>query len=373
MNIAIIYGGKSGEHEVSIISASSIVRHLDSKKYTIYLIGITKDGRWFFQDSSQINEIQSNPEAVLTIEEIPSQAVSVIPGGGTRGGISLSRGIIAIDMVFLVLHGTYGEDGTIQGLFDMVGIPYTGCGTLSSAIAMDKEKTKQIWKDVGLPVLPHLCLYKGSDINSLENKKIIEKAEQTFKYPLFIKPCSAGSSCGATKVSNAMELQIALKEAFEWDYKVLIEPAINAREIECSVTGNTGGSSTTIQAYTPGEIKPSHEFYDYDAKYTDPNGASLSIPAEITEQQQAILKQTAIMAYKALDCTGLSRVDFFLEKNTGNLYLNEINTMPGFTSISMFPKMCQAGGLSYMELLDLLIYQGKQRFEDRKMLQTSRN
>ncbi len=404
MNIAVIYGGRSGEHEVSIVSATSIVRHLDRTKYQITLIGISKEGRWFYQDPNQADRIREEDDLLLEIVQDAQREVMVIPGGGCAGGLRVAGAggafvHIRIDLAFIVLHGTYGEDGTIQGLFDMAGIPYTGCGCLSSAVSMDKELTKAVWRNAGLPVLPHLCLHCGDvertgwDTASLQ--QLVEPAERDFGYPLFVKPCSAGSSVGAAKAENFQQLVEALKEAFKWDYKVLVEPGLNPREIECSVTGNGANFSPrtaqdgspapgwdaqaadadvgTVRAYLPGEIAPTHQFYDYDAKYTDPDGARLIIPADITEAQREEIRSMAIRAYKALDCTGLSRVDFFLERDTGRLYLNEINTMPGFTSISMFPKMCQAAGLDYSQLLDLIIRQGLNRFQQRSALQTSRS
>ena len=270
----------------------------------------------------------------------------------------------------------------------------------------DKELTKAVWRNAGLPVLPHLCLHCGdvgrTGWDTTKLQQLLEPAERDFGYPLFVKPCSAGSSVGAAKAANFQQLVEALQEAFKWDYKVLIEPGLNPREIECSVTGNGADFSpivgeehlheeslsvdelraelqqsepdvNKVRAYIPGEIAPTHQFYDYDAKYTDPNGARLIIPAELTDQQREEIRSIAIRAYKALDCTGLSRVDFFLEKDTGRLYLNEINTMPGFTSISMFPKMCQAAGLDYSQLLDLIVRQGLDRFQQRSALQTSRS
>ncbi|MBQ4330395.1 MAG: D-alanine--D-alanine ligase [Spirochaetaceae bacterium] len=411
MNIAVIYGGRSGEHEVSIISATSIVRHLDRTKYQTTLIGISKEGRWFYQDPSQIDKIREEEDTLLEIQQEDRREVMVVPGGGSTSGIRVAGTgqvfvNIKVDLALIVLHGTYGEDGTIQGLFDMASIPYTGCGCLSSAITMDKEVTKAIWKNAGLPVLPHICLHSGdvekTGWNTAKLQALVSSAERDFGYPLFVKPCSAGSSVGAAKATNFQQLVEALQEAFKWDYKVLIEPGLNPREIECSVTGNGADFSpivgeehlheeslsvdelraelqqsepdvNKVRAYIPGEIAPSHQFYDYDAKYTDPNGAKLIIPADIKEEQQEKIRSLAIKAYKALDCTGLSRVDFFLEKDTGNLYLNEINTIPGFTSISMFPKMCQEAGLEYSELLDLIILQGLSRFQRRLSLQTSRS
>lgn len=405
MNIAVIYGGRSGEHEVSIVSATSIVRHLDKEKYQLTLIGISKEGRWFYQDHTQIDNVRSQEDALLEIQQDGHREVMIVPGGGCTHGLRVAgAGNIfvnaRIDLAFIVLHGTYGEDGTIQGLLDMAAIPYTGCGCLSSAVSMDKEMTKAVWRNAGLPVLPHQCLHCGdvlaTDWNQEKLKALVAPAEQDFGYPLFVKPCSTGSSVGATKAQDFQQLVEALKEAFQWDYKVLIEPGLNPREIECSVTGNGANFSPNstaqnqsplpgrdasrteetnvnqVRAYLPGEIVPTHQFYDYDAKYTDPNGARLMIPADLSQQQREEIRSIAVRAYKALDCTGLSRVDFFMEKDTGRLYLNEINTMPGFTSISMFPKMCQAAGLEYSPLLDLIIQQGLDRFQQRSALQTSR-
>lgn len=410
MNIAVIYGGRSGEHEVSIVSATSIVRHLDKEKYQVTLIGISKEGRWFYQDHTQIDNVRSQEDTLLEIQQDGHREVMIVPGGGCTHGLRVAGAgnifvNVRIDLAFIVLHGTYGEDGTIQGLLDMATIPYTGCGCLSSAVSMDKEMTKAVWRNAGLPVLPHQCLHCGdvlaTDWNQEKLKALVAPAEQDFGYPLFVKPCSAGSSVGAAKATNFQQLVEALQEAFKWDYKVLIEPGLNPREIECSVTGNGADFSpivgeehlheeslsvdelraelqqsepdvNKVRAYIPGEIAPTHQFYDYDAKYTDPNGARLMIPADLSQQQREEIRSIAIRAYKALDCTGLSRVDFFMEKDTGRLYLNEINTMPGFTSISMFPKMCQAAGLDYSQLLDLIIQQGLDRFQQRAALQTSR-
>lgn len=371
MNITVIYGGKSGEHEVSLVSASSIIRNINRQKHNLHLIGIAKSGKWYLQPKTEIERICNDDKAVLTITQEPPLEVSITPGGECNCGIKTAAKPIPTDVAVLVLHGTYGEDGTIQGLLDMCGIPYTGCGTASSAIAMDKEKTKMIWRQSNLPVLPHVCL-KQSD---MEHPELVEKrllqAEKEFGLPLFVKPCGTGSSVGANKVTSAEDLRSFVAEAFKWDDKILIEPAINAREIECSVTGNSV-SGGDIVAYEPGEIIPSHEFYDYDAKYNDPKGASFCIPANLSPERLSFIKKAAILAYKALDCSGLSRVDFFIDKDNDSLYLNEINTMPGFTSISMFPKMCQTSGLSYPDLLELLIQEALDRFSARNSIQTSR-
>lgn len=376
MNICVIYGGKSGEHEISLISASSIIRGIDNKNKVI-LIGITKEGKWYLQSEDEYKRICKDKKAVLTITQDEKNAVSIIPGAGVKS-FSVDGKVLEIDVVFPVLHGTYGEDGTIQGLLDMADLPYVGCTTLSSAITMDKEKTKMLWQSVGLPVVPYVCLKRYVMNDSVLYDAFIEAAEKELgDYPLFVKPCCAGSSNGASKAKNRKELSFAIMEAFQWDDKVLIEKAINAREIECSVTGNSvtfpaDSEIEDVVAYIPGEIIPSHTFYDFDAKYNDPDGAALQIPANLTENDLEKIRKTACAAYKVLDATGLSRVDFFIDKDTKAVYLNEINTMPGFTSISMFPKMCDAAGLEFKELVNLLLNEAIERYNSKKRLCTSR-
>lgn len=375
MNITVIYGGRSGEHEISLISAAAIVRGI-SKENKVTLIGIAKDGKWYLQDNSEYERILKDKTAALSICADEKNLVTVIPGG-KKNCFMVNGKTFETDIVFPALHGTYGEDGTIQGLFEMADIPYVGCTHLSSAITMDKEKTKMIWQSVGLPVVPYVCLKRSVTMNSTVYDSAIEEIEKELGYPLFVKPCCAGSSNGAGKATNRRELSYALMEAFTWDDKVLIEKSINAREIECSVTGN---SVTTpyesevedVVAYIPGEIAPSHTFYDFDAKYNDPDGAKLLIPADLSENDIEKIRKTARAAYKVLDATGLSRVDFFIDKDSGEIYLNEINTMPGFTTISMFPKMCEAAGLEFNKLVELLINEGLARYEAKSKLSTSR-
>ena len=376
MNIALIYGGRSGEHEISLISASSIARGF-SEEDKVTLIGISKDGKWYLQPVSEYKRIREDDKATFTISADESKAVSVIPGGKNNAFIADGKSL-DIDIVFPALHGTYGEDGTIQGLFEMADIAYVGCTHLSSAITMDKEKTKMIWESVGLPVVPYVCMKRSVILDSVVYDAVIEAAEEELGgYPLFVKPCCAGSSNGAAKAKNRKELSFELMEAFQWDDKVLIEKSINAREIECSVTGNsvTFPADSVVEevtAYIPGEIAPSHDFYDFDAKYNDPDGAELIIPAQLTENDLEKIRKTACAAYKVLDATGLARVDFFIDKDTKAVYLNEINTMPGFTSISMFPKMCEVAGLKFNALVQLLIDEAVARYKSKQALVTSR-
>lgn len=375
MNIALIYGGRSGEHEISLISAASIARGID-KKNTVTLIGITKDGTWFLQNESEYNRICKDKDASLKIEESDENKIYVVPGGKNKA-FRTKSGSLNIDVVFPALHGTYGEDGTIQGLLDMADIPYIGCSTMASALTMDKEKTKQILKSSEIPVVPYICIKRCDLNNSQRYDEIFQRCIDELGFPLFIKPCCAGSSNGANKAENAKEFSFYLMEAFTWDDKVLVEKSINAREIECSVTGNSTTANPnceaeTVRAYIPGEILPTHTFYDFDAKYNDPDGAKLLIPADISTDLIETVRSTAVRAYKALDCSGLSRIDFFIDRDTGELYLNEINTLPGFTSISMFPKMCEKAGLKFAELIKLLIEEALLRYKAKSSLTTSR-
>ena len=375
MNIALIYGGRSGEHEISLISAASIARGID-KKNTVTLIGITKDGTWFLQNESEYNRICRDKDASLKIEESDENKIYVVPGGKNKA-FRTKSGSLDIDVVFPALHGTYGEDGTIQGLLDMADIPYIGCSTMASALTMDKEKTKQILKSSEIPVVPYICIKRCDLNNSQRYDEIFRRCIDELGFPLFIKPCCAGSSNGANKAENAKEFSFYLMEAFTWDDKVLVEKSINAREIECSVTGNSTTANPnceaeTVRAYIPGEILPTHTFYDFDAKYNDPDGAKLLIPADISTDLIETVRSTAVRAYKALDCSGLSRIDFFIDRDTGELYLNEINTLPGFTSISMFPKMCEKAGLKFAELINLLIEEAILRYKAKSSLTTSR-
>mgnify|MGYP002852740726 FL=1 len=376
MDIIFLYGGRSGEHEISIKSCTSVVRATGSE-HNISLIAITKNGEWYLQEPSQVKKIKEDKNTFLKITTEKSQRVSVLPGGGLQNAFYVQDKKIPCDVVFPVLHGTYGEDGTIQGLLEMLGVPYVGCGVLSSAVTMDKITTKILWESAGLPVVPYRLITRADVNDSEKYDTLVKEAVESLKFPLFVKPCSAGSSDGANKACNERELQDALREAFLWDNKVLIEKAINAREVECSVTGNSVTSSsekpeTLLTGYGPGEIVPKHTFYDYDAKYNDPDGAELKIPALLTTEQLDYIKSTAKKAYKAVDASGLSRVDFFVDRDTGKIYLNEINTLPGFTNISMFPKMCESEGLDFTNLIDLLCREALARFKARESLTTSR-
>lgn len=349
--IAILYGGKSGEHEVSLTSAASILRHIDRKRFTVTAIGIARDGRWLLQDDL-VRSLPEDPSGMTPLPEIVlGPLVYVAPG---RGLVAESPGGLApipCDAVFPVLHGTFGEDGTVQGLLETAGLPYVGGGVLASALGMDKEKAKQVWIQAGLPVVDFITA-RASDLNPERLEHIARKIEARFGWPAFAKPASAGSSVGASKIASPSDLEACLREALEWDKKALIEPFVDAREIECAVLGNA-----EPLAFPPGEIAPakSHEFYDYEAKYKDPDGAALLVPAPLSEAQSERVREIALAAYRACEMSGMARIDFFLERKTGEIYLNEANTIPGFTGISMYPRMCASGGLAYPDLIGKLI------------------
>lgn len=376
MTVTVIYGGKSGEHEISLISAAAVARNIDGR-HSVQLVAITKDGRWFLQPESEYERVKADEKAALNIIEDESREVAVVPGGGVSRAFLVGGETLPTDVIFPVLHGTFGEDGTIQGLFEMADVPYVGCTTLGSAITMDKEKTKAALAQAGIPVVPGVCVRRSDLADWKRYDELLERAKSELGFPLFVKPCASGSSDGASLAKDLQHLNGAIMEAFLWDDKILIEKAVNAREIECSVTGNPtidddSCAAERLTAYGPGEIAPKHDFYDYDAKYNDPDGADLLIPANLSEERLEEIRGIAKKAFAALDLAGLSRVDFFIDKDTDALYLNEINTMPGFTQISMFPKMCAAFGLDFTSLTNLLIEAAVARFKKTRMLQTSR-
>ncbi len=376
MNVVIMYGGRSGEHEISLMSSTTVFKNI-SGKHNVTLISVAKDGKWYLEDNSVLPSLRADANLTLTVHADETKRVHAIPGGGKENSFMCAGKSIPCDVVFSVMHGTYSEDGTLQGLLEMVGVPYVGCDTLSSACTMDKETTKILWKNAGLPVVPYRCLTKAQVNDSALYDSIVDEAIENLKFPLFVKPCSAGSSDGASKATNRRELSFALMEAFSWDNKVLIEKSINAREVECSVTGNSVTEDANIpcsivKAYGPGEIVPTHTFYDYDAKYNDPNGAEIKIPALLEEEKLSFIRETAKKAYRAAGASGLSRVDFFIDRDTNEIYLNEINTLPGFTKISMFPMMCDNFGLKITDLIDYLLDEAVAAYNARTSLRTSR-
>jgi len=350
IRVGLIYGGRSGEHEVSLRSAASVLRHLSPSRYIVELLGITHEGEWYYQPKTLLKKVLEGDELKVQkknpISISPMKGLSFLKSDGTNQALE-------VDIILPILHGTFGEDGTIQGLLEMVGIPYLGSGVLGSSLGMDKEKVKQVWEQAGLPVVP----YKVLQLSRSKELPAYSKIEDMWRSwstilgnPLFVKPSRAGSSVGISKATSPKELEKALSQAALYDTKILAEAGVVAREIECSVIGNL-----SARAYTPGEVVPNHEFYDYDAKYLDPNGAALLIPAPLPLEVVVRIRDLAERAYRASEARGLARVDFFYDEINDKIWINEINTMPGFTSISMFSKMCEADGLSYSEILDELV------------------
>jgi D-alanine-D-alanine ligase len=340
LRVGILFGGRSGEHEVSLASAASVIRGLDPDKYEALPIGITKEGHWLIGVSAQkmLPEVLKGGQRVMMTAD-PSDAVLVRldgSGGGQR-----------VDVVFPVMHGTYGEDGTIQGLLDLAGLPFVGAGVLGSAIGMDKDVSKRLLQLAKIPVVPWITVHRHEWESHPQD--IQAAIEEKFAYPLFVKPATLGSSVGMTKAHSREELSPALNLASEFAMKILVEQCVVAREIEVSVLGNHDPTASI-----PGEIVPHREFYDYAAKYLE-EGTQLLIPAELKPAQVNKIQKYAVEAFRALELSGMARVDFFLEKKGGKIYLNEVNTIPGFTSISMYPKLWEASGIPFRDLIDKLI------------------
>lgn len=367
IRVGVVFGGRSGEHEVSVASAASVMEALNKDKYEIVPIGISPEGRWLAgSDPRRIlmgaamddaNLDMSVTPVIMTGDPTQNGLVPVDVSGGPQGSIG------PLDIVLPVLHGTYGEDGTLQGLLEMAGLPYAGCGVLGAALGMDKEKAKMVLGGAGLPVVDGLTVprYEWEQ----DQESVVRRIEERFSYPVFAKPVNMGSSVGVGKAHDRFELVRMLTAALEYDRKALIEPAINCRELECGVLGNDQPIASTV-----GEVVPSNEFYDYRAKYVD-NASRLYIPAEIAPALLLSIRQLAVAAFLALDLSGLARVDFFLDKDSDTIYVNEVNTMPGFTHISMYPKLWEASGIPYPELLDRLIQLGIERHADRQRNRTS--
>lgn len=392
LRVGILFGGRSGEHEVSLLSAASVLNAIDKDKYEVVSIGITKDGRWLTAEHAE-NLLQGKlvlePRNLRAGDPETTEAAAVLARGESvvvppepvhrqsglvpfQSDAALTRRAsdraINVDVIFPVLHGTFGEDGTIQGLLELADIPYVGAGVLGSAAGMDKDIMKSLFIAAGIPIVKHVTILRSA---WEKEPKRIEKQVAKLKYPVFVKPANLGSSVGISKAHNRKELGPAIEEAAKFDRKIVIEQGVGgnkekAREIECSVLGND-----EPVASVPGEIVPVKEFYDYDAKYLA-EGSELIIPAKLTKAQTKKVQELAVRAFQAVDCTGLARVDFLMDPKTKKIYLNEINTMPGFTAISMYPKLWAASGLAYADLIDRLIQLGIERHEDKKKNQYSR-
>jgi D-alanine-D-alanine ligase len=345
LRVGILFGGRSGEHEVSLASAASVIRALDPEKYEAVPIGITKEGRWLVGAGAEklLPEVLRSGERVVLPAD-PS-AASLVPI--SRPASPQDSAGIHVDVMFPVLHGTFGEDGTVQGLLELAGLPYVGAGVLASSVGMDKDVQKRLFEQAGLPIVPFVAVTRGKWEH--EPKKTIAKIQKSLRFPLFVKPATLGSSVGMSRVAKPKDLPAALNLAADFGLKIIVEKAVNAREIEVSVLGNENP-----QASVPGEIIPHREYYDYTAKYLE-SGTRLEIPAKLTRPQTKKIQDYAIRAFQAIDGTGMARADFFVEKKTSRIFINELNTIPGFTSISMYPKMWEASGTSYRDLIDHLI------------------
>ncbi|GAC1447182.1 MAG: D-alanine--D-alanine ligase [Ktedonobacteraceae bacterium] len=375
LRVGLVFGGRSGEHEVSLASARAVMEQLDPATYDVVPIGITRAGTWLLGTSpdrllasgqSMALEGQEDAGGATNIQQPTSVTFTSDPTVGRliplQSDVPLGdRG--AIDVIFPVLHGTYGEDGTLQGMLEMANIPYVGCGVLGSALGMDKEKMKMVFASAGLPNVNYIVFRRSNW--ERDPRTVLDKIEQQIGYPNFVKPVNLGSSVGVNKAHNREELSHALNVAAEYDHKIIIEQGIDCRECECAVLGNDEPIASVV-----GEVVASNEFYDYNAKYID-NKSRVIIPAELPSQMAQEIRRYAVEAFLALDLSGLARVDFFIEKETGKVYINEVNTLPGFTQISMYPKLWKASGVPYAELLDRLIALGLERHADRQRNRTS--
>lgn len=368
--IAVLFGGRSGEHEVSLVSAESVMKALDPARYHIVPVGVDKQGRWwtgpgalrFLRDGGETAGGEAGGG-------VPSEcATCFLPADPTRRALVVEGADgweeIPLDVVFPVIHGTFGEDGTLQGLLELADLPYVGAGVAGSAVAMDKVLQKRLHRDAGLPV-PAFLHYASSEVRE-RVEEIAAETVAALGLPLFVKPPNLGSSVGISKATTEADLVVALRHAALFDRKVLVERAVpEAREIEVAVLGNQDPVASI-----PGEVVPSNDFYDYDAKYVD-NASALHIPADLPDELADRIRALAVKAFRALECEGMARVDFLLSRSSGELFINEINTIPGFTSISMYPKLFAAVGIPYPELLDRLVALADRRHAEQRALQRS--
>jgi D-alanine-D-alanine ligase len=361
IRVGILFGGRSAEHEVSLQSAKNIIGAIDTNKYEMVLIGIDRKGQWHLNEQRRF----LLPAVESGLPELPEKGenLALVPGKEDEQLVTLSgqQRLGPLDVIFPVVHGPFGEDGTVQGLLKLANVAFVGAGVLGSAISMDKDVMKRLLTDAGIPVARFIV------VNRYSSKEIdFEDASVQLGLPLFVKPANLGSSVGIHKVRNRDEFERAVRDAFNYDEKILIEECVNGREIECSVLGNDKPIASV-----PGEILPRHEFYSYEAKYLDENGAVLEIPAKLSPETSERVRQLAIRTFTVLCCEGMARVDFFL-RNGEEIIVNEINTIPGFTRISMYPKLWEATGIAYSELIDTLIQLAIERFQREQRLKTDR-
>ena len=365
INVGILFGGKSAEHEVSLQSARNVFDALDRSKYNPVLIGINKNGQWLLgsADESRFLLDSDDPEKIrldTALDPSKDQIALAPQGGGIISSLSSGSHEHSVDVVFPILHGPFGEDGTVQGLLKLADIPFVGAGVLASAAGMDKDVMKRLFRDAGIPI----CKFRA--LKSYEPIPSFEEVTAELGCPLFIKPANMGSSVGVGKVHNEDEYKTSVSEAFRYDTKILFEEYVCGRELECSVLGDEDPVASVV-----GEVKSTHEFYSYDAKYLDEHGAVLEIPAKISDKISQQVRELAVRVFRTIECEGLGRVDFFLRKDN-EFIVNEINTMPGFTRISMYPKLWEASGISYQALVDRLIELAFRRFDKEKKLRTTK-
>ncbi len=354
LRVGVVFGGRSGEHEVSLTSAKGIMAAMNREKYEIVPIGITKAGQWLTGEAIHQRLLDAAAgQPVIETDTAPGESGSLMLGVAETG---------PLDVIFPVLHGPFGEDGTVQGFFELLDLPYVGAGVTGSAAGMDKAISKDVFRAHGLPIVIHRTVLRKQW--QRDPTAVIAECEAAMPYPMFVKPANLGSSVGIHKVKNEAELRAGLDDAARFDRKLLVEQGLEAREIEISVLGNDEPIASV-----PGEIIPSREFYTYAAKYID-NSSELLIPAPLSPEQTEMIQGLAVMAFQALDCAGLARCDFLLEKGTDEIFINEINTMPGFTPISMYPKLWEASGISYSDLIDRLIALAIERYEDKQQSET---
>lgn len=362
LRVGVLFGGKSAEHEISLISAKNVIDAIDKSKYEVFLIAIDKKGEWHFKKGYEYLTHADDPKLVGLYGD--KQTLAIVPKNHRKELISYSgnqlQDSLQLDVIFPVLHGTFGEDGTVQGLLKLMNIPFVGAGVLGSAVGMDKDVMKRLLRDAKIPTARFITVQENQ-----KNKVDFDRVAEELGLPFFMKPANLGSSVGVAKIKEKKDFIPALEDAFLYDRKVLIEEFIPGREIECSVLGNDHPIASL-----PGELIPQHEFYSYEAKYIDENGALFTIPAVLDKELATHIQNMALDAYRALCCEGMARVDFFLKPN-GDVVVNEINTIPGFTKISMYPKLWEASGLPYAELIGRLIELAMERHEKEVKLKTT--
>lgn len=362
IRVAVLFGGRSTEHEVSLRSAANVIQHLNTDDFDIVPIGIDKQGTWFLGQEVFAKSLSHHSVPAL-IDTQTWFTPAWVGKSVAEGDNSLEEK--SFDVIFPAVHGTFCEDGTLQGLLELADLPYVGCGVLSSSIGMDKDISKRLVGLAGVNVAPYLVIKHGQWLNSAE--MWIKRVSDEISYPVFVKPANAGSSIGITKVKSAVDLHAAIEEAFKFDTKILVEKALNVQELEVAVLESLEPGDDPIVSIV-GEIRSSHEFYSYDAKYIDENGAEFFIPAPVSDDIAETARMDAKKIFNALECEGMARVDLFLDKDTQMIYFNEINTLPGFTKISMYPKLMEASGISYADLLTHLIKLAIKRFEIKNQL-----